>query len=231
MCNKEVIPIDPSTTSIATHEMNEEAALSTSTSTSFPLSTSSLVESVWKSLCSDLQIPSSLTASWWEIIFLEYTRPYRAYHTLQHLQEFIELYQQYSFALRSPSSPSQPLSSSHHIFLLAIFFHDLIYHPTTPQTNEDESILFFRLFVKECQAITPHDHLHQISPLVIELIDLTKKHQFGEDPQLLNPPHNAMLFCDMDMAILGSSRGRYEEYSQQVACILSLPSYSCLGSI
>lgn len=169
------------------------------------------VEKIWISLCQDFSLSSSLISSWWKLISLEYTLPHRAYHTLQHLQEFLHFYQQYSAIIEPMPSLSSSSSSSHHVFLFAIFFHDVIYNPTSSLSNEDESILLFQRFVKECQ----NTQLDQLTPLVIELIDLTKKHQFDEVLPLLNHHLNAKLFCDMDMAILGSSRERYQEYSRQ----------------
>jgi predicted metal-dependent HD superfamily phosphohydrolase len=176
------------------------------------------VEKIWRDLCEgELSLPSSLTTSWWNRILSEYTQPYRHYHTLQHLSEFLLHFSQNISLISSPLP-----------FLLAIFFHDIIYRPQS-STNEDESIQLFETFVHECHAVLTlptsaydaisaegvawHQRLDGISQSVIELIELTKSHQLNQAGEV---SLDAQLFCDMDMAILGSSPERYCEYSQQV---------------
>lgn len=185
------------------------------------------VERIWRDLCEgELSLPSSLASSWWDRISSEYSQPYRHYHTLQHLSEFLAHFHSHSSLISSPTP-----------FLLAIFFHDIIYLPQS-SANEDESIRLFQTFVRECHdshslpaaaaaagedrdptraggagGVAWHQRLDQISHAVIELIDLTKSHQLD---QAREASLDAKLFCDMDMAILGSSPERYSEYSQQV---------------
>jgi predicted metal-dependent HD superfamily phosphohydrolase len=173
------------------------------------------VEKIWKVLCEkELSLPSSLADSWWHRISSEYSQPYRHYHTLQHLSEFLFHYSTHS-SLISSSTP----------FVLAIFFHDIIYQPKS-NANEDESIQLFQIFIQQCHDAFPssgntsfrheswHQRLDEISISVIAFIELTKSHKFDEEGEV---SLDAQLFCDMDMAILGSSPERYSEYSQQVS--------------
>jgi predicted metal-dependent HD superfamily phosphohydrolase len=167
------------------------------------------VEATWNILCADLALPRSLAATWWKGIHTEYTKPYRHYHTLQHLSEFLGHY-----------SAHKDLISDRHSFLLAIFFHDLIYEPMQC-TNEDDSIQLFKLFVQDCHsaatATAGEDKVPKCSAAVIQLIELTKTHECGQSMAL-----DSQLFCDMDMAILGASEERYGQYSGQV-CPFSTP--------
>jgi predicted metal-dependent HD superfamily phosphohydrolase len=176
------------------------------------------VEVSWNQLCEDLDLPASLVTSWWKRIVTEYTRPYRHYHTLQHLSEFLGHYYEH-----------QALISDHRSFLLAIFFHDLVYEPSRSM-NEDDSIHLFKIFATDCHQQhaarsgvynqSEEDKVAKLSAQVIKLIELTKAHQC-QDTSL-----DSQLFCDMDMAILGASPERYREYSEQVHDLSSFTPHS-----
>ncbi|CAM9664914.1 unnamed protein product [Phaeothamnion confervicola] len=86
---------------------------------------------------------------------------------------------------------------------LAIFFHDVVYNPTSA-SNEEDSVLLYRAFAEEA-GLAPDD-VEQVSGFIMA----TKAHAYsGEDWDL-------KLFLDLDMAVLGRKRDGYEEYARQI---------------
>lgn len=91
---------------------------------------------------------------------------------------------------------------------MAIFFHDLIYDATR-HDNEEESAKAFREFVRDAPSTSP---LRSLEQPVVEMILQTKHHM--QCPS--GAPMDLKYFLDMDLAILGASKDRYEEYMRDI---------------
>ena len=89
---------------------------------------------------------------------------------------------------------------------MAIFFHDLIYDPTR-HDNEEESAKAFREFVRDAPSI-----LQPLEQPVVDMILQTKHHM--QCPS--GAPMDMKYFLDMDLAILGANKDRYEEYMRDI---------------
>lgn len=119
-----------------------------------------------------------------------YCEPQRAYHTVQHIVECLDLFHQVKAQLNDPLAVE-----------LAIWFHDVVYEPQAAD-NEQQSVAFMHRY---CSAV--------IAPAVLEKvstwIEATQQHLPSSDADL-----NALL--DIDLAILGSSTDRFAQYEQQI---------------
>ena len=153
---------------------------------------------------------------WWDRLEKLHCEPKRAYHTLVHLEEmvgYLRLFPQ----LDSPS------------IVLAIFFHDAIYDPTSG-TNEEDSAKLFRTFHTELSELTGRSTLdandNQGHPAenqdhggdgdgcwiksVMDMILATKSHQC---PGTDDSSQELCLLLDFDMAVLGKEPDAYDGYA------------------
>ena len=89
---------------------------------------------------------------------------------------------------------------THRIIIVSV-----IYDPKS-STNEDDSIILFQEFAKD--TVLSQEEIDTIS----KYIAATKNHM--EHPS--DFATDLQLFLDYDLAILGSDRQRYEQYSEQV---------------
>lgn len=121
-----------------------------------------------------------------ELITKHYTEPHRRYHTLEHIGFMFEIARERHIPLTRAQT-------------LAIWFHDVIYDPTR-NDNEEKSRQF------------AHDHMNHLQDVdfldVLMMIMDTKTHE----------PRSAMsaVVCDLDMAILATSRNFYLRYTQNI---------------
>ena len=170
-----------------------------------------IIKDTWNNLClKNLLISENLTNKWWEIIVCYYSQTHRYYHTTHHLLELITFYYKYENKIRNKE-----------IFLLSIYFHDVIYIPLL-NNNEIESIQIFQQFSNDCidyyknlknkKDFKIEKDFNLIVKEVIQYIEVTIHHKVNQN----NDSFDLKLFCDIDMAILGSRKERYIEYSQQV---------------
>jgi predicted metal-dependent HD superfamily phosphohydrolase len=118
-----------------------------------------------------------------------WSEPQRAYHTLQHLEECL--------CLLDDSAGEQPA-----LLEMAFWFHDAVYDPKVGD-NEERSADLAALALSDLGA----------SAVTIErvrrLIMLTKTHQPSDDA-------DEALLIDIDLAILGQSVERFDEYEAQI---------------
>jgi predicted metal-dependent HD superfamily phosphohydrolase len=153
------------------------------------------LQEIFFGLCADLDIDGvEKIMKWWDIISVRYSEPHRKYHTLVHLVEMFTLLEDYRNAIDDIWSVS-----------LAVFFHDIIYDPTSKQ-NEENSAVLFQDFVADVHAVK----LDSLSQKVNDMIIATKMHQST------SLPADIALFLDIDMSILGRDRERYILYAQQI---------------
>ncbi|CAM9669834.1 unnamed protein product [Choristocarpus tenellus] len=128
---------------------------------------------------------------WWNIVQERYREPVRYYHTLDHIADMLEGSKE--FELSRPE-----------LVQLAIFFHDLIYDPTS-STNEEDSACVFENFSVEA-ALEPGD-----VSTVTSYIIATKSHSVSDSDD-----NDLQAFIDLDMAVLGGQRGGYMGYAEKI---------------
>jgi predicted metal-dependent HD superfamily phosphohydrolase len=117
---------------------------------------------------------------------------HRHYHTLQHLRECLLHFDAASGLARRPAEVE-----------LAIWFHDAVYDPQRSD-NEERSADWARASViaAGCDAA--------LAERVHALVMVTKTHEAPAEDG------DAALLLDVDLAILGASPARFDEYERQV---------------
>jgi predicted metal-dependent HD superfamily phosphohydrolase len=120
-----------------------------------------------------------------------YSEPERAYHTLHHIAECLQLLQQTQGLARS--SPS---------IELAIWFHDAIYDPRRGD-NEERSALWAKAELRRAGASLA------LQDRIVSLVMVTCH---DAEPQT----QDEELMSDIDLAILGAGSRRFDEYERQV---------------
>ncbi len=131
-------------------------------------------------------LASSLAVAWAE--------PQRAYHTLQHLQECLDLFDAVTDECNNPAD-----------VLLALLFHDAIYDP---QRHDNEAQSAAWAARATAQMNLPADQVRRIEALVMA----TQTHVCGEGSEAADTAR----LLDIDLAILGSSPARFAEYERQI---------------
>jgi len=117
---------------------------------------------------------------------------HRHYHTLQHLRECLAHFEAASMLARRPPEVE-----------LAIWFHDAVYDPRRDD-NEARSADWARASVLAAGCAA------DMSDRIASLVLATRTHVAAQD----DPDTNLLL--DIDLAILGSSYSRFDEYEAQV---------------
>lgn len=125
-------------------------------------------------------------------LIASWSEPQRHYHTLRHLQECLEHLENWG--------RSSPVLNEVGI---ALWFHDAIYDPARLD-NEDKSARWASRAMKQLEADAT-----AIS-VIGRLIRATKHHSNPRKMEGLD------LMLDIDLAILGADRARFEEYERQV---------------
>lgn len=120
-----------------------------------------------------------------------YSEPQRAYHTLHHVAECLDLLQQ-----------TQSLTQSSASIELAIWFHDAIYDPRKTD-NELRSAEWARRELKRAGASAA------LQDCIVSMIMITCH---DGEPQTADEE----LLSDIDLAILGAGAKRFDEYERQV---------------
>lgn len=120
-----------------------------------------------------------------------WSEPQRHYHTLQHLGECLAHF-----------DAAQALAPHPGEVCLALWFHDAVYAPTR-HDNEQRSADWARESVLQAGGATAAaDRVHA-------LVMATRHDAAPSDA-------DAQLLVDIDLAILGAPRERFDEYEQQV---------------
>lgn len=153
-----------------------------------------LLKNSWHRLCQQLDLSSdqSVITQTYLKLLASYAEPHRVYHGIQHLVECISLFEQVSHWARQPA-----------LLEVALWFHDTIYQ-TQPYTadNEQRSATWAEVYLQQCN-VDP-----RIIQQVRDLVMATRHHQAKTvDEQLM---------VDIDLAILGSTPQRFEQYQQQI---------------
>ena len=121
-----------------------------------------------------------------------YSERHRHYHTLQHLRECLA---QFAAAAMLAQRPAEVEA--------ALWFHDAVYDPQRDD-NEAKSADWARASVLAagCEA--------EVAQRVAALVLATKGHRAEGDDA------DTALLLDIDLAILGTSYGRFDEYGRQI---------------
>lgn len=132
---------------------------------------------------------STLVAAWSE--------PQRHYHSLRHLQECLQLLERWGKG-----------AAARHEVGMALWFHDAIYDPQR-EDNEAKSARWATRALKELGAA------EESVRLIGQLIRATKHASGVSNARAMKVP-GIDLMLDIDLAILGTDRARFEDYERQV---------------
>ncbi len=140
----------------------------------------------WLPLAERMGIIGDATA-WHERLVRAYGEPQRAYHSLQHLDECLSVFDEAKALMQQPD-----------FIEMALWFHDAVYDP---KSGENEAL----------SAAMAVEALGGTSTArgVARLILLTKTHQPSEGP-------DDAWIIDIDLAIFAQSPERVLEYEQQI---------------
>lgn len=143
----------------------------------------------WRALWRQLGVPAH--EALFERLVAAYSEPQRHYHTLQHLRECLELFDQVRHLAQRPGEVE-----------VALWFHDAAYDPER-HDNEERSADWAR------QAMLAAGLPQEPAARVHALIMVTRHEAlpYGPDAQLL---------VDIDLAILGATPERFNEFEMQV---------------
>lgn len=120
-----------------------------------------------------------------------YNEPHRKYHTERHLRECLDLFARHRSWAVEPAEVE-----------MALWFHDAIYD-TKACDNEAKSAEWAERELSE--AGVSAEHIGRIADHI-----LATRHAAVPQGQ------DQMLLVDIDLAILGANRSRFEEYERQV---------------
>ena len=123
--------------------------------------------------------------------------PHRHYHSLRHLQECLQLLERWG----------KDIAARHEIGM-ALWFHDAIYEPERDD-NEDKSARWAAKALKELGVAD--DRVRRIGKLI-----RATKHLSPTAKARAARVDGLDLMLDIDLAILGSDRARFEAYERQV---------------
>ncbi|OTG66593.1 HD domain-containing protein [Acinetobacter silvestris] len=144
----------------------------------------------WEQFSDSFKGDADQTQALYAILFAAYIEQQRHYHTVQHIVECLKLFHQIKEQLDDPIAVE-----------LAIWFHDAVYDPKASDNEAQSADLMQNL----CSTLFNQVQIKKVADWIMA----TKKHQPSSDLDL-----NYLL--DIDLAILGSDRKRFEEYEQQI---------------
>jgi predicted metal-dependent HD superfamily phosphohydrolase len=148
---------------------------------------SHFVEARWQALCATLGVDA---AARFTEVARAYAEPQRAYHTAQHIEECLTIFDTVACMLHDA-----PLVE------LCIWLHDLVYEPKRSDNEARSADIACEWFA----ALAP-DRLQRLRDYILA----TKRHEPSPNDMDLQ----ALL--DIDLAILASSPERFREYGKQV---------------
>ncbi|KAN0019411.1 hypothetical protein ACTFIU_002619 [Dictyostelium citrinum] len=136
------------------------------------------------------------TNKWWNIINDRYNEKQRFYHNLTHINELLNLEEQFNSKLKKQE-----------VVQWSIWFHDIIYDPTRGD-NEEQSARLFLDFSKEVKL--SEEVISDVNKYILATANHTKvKSDEESDTDLL-------YFLDMDLSILGTEESVYSNYSDAI---------------
>lgn len=146
----------------------------------------------WTQLCNSKG--SQLTSQLWDEIETQYSEKSRHYHTLKHLYNMFQAYDEV-----------EALIDHKDAFQFAIWYHDIIYK-ASKNNNEEQSAL---VAINRLQKLSlENSQIELIKTLIIS----TKKHSILAKEHISD---NAYLL-DIDLSILGSDWNTYQTYCSNI---------------
>ncbi len=128
-----------------------------------------------------------------ESLLQRYAEPQRFYHTIDHLYDLAEQFEQYEATFGEDSIA----------VIAALFFHDAVYKGVHGKDEADSAAL--------AKQVLPYLDLGQRDvQRAVDIILMTAQHAASAGD------HAAQLFLDMDMSILGADPERYARYADNV---------------
>ncbi len=141
---------------------------------------------VWRDLALTAPDPSVL-----DEVVRRWAEPHRRYHTLQHLRECLALFEQLRGGAQHPGEVA-----------IALWFHDAVYDMAR-HDNEGASADWASRVLRDAGATA------QVAQRVNALIMATRHTQAPTTA-------DAQLLVDIDLAILGATPVRFDEYELQI---------------
>ena len=144
----------------------------------------------WQSAWADLGLPAP-AADVQASLLSRWSEPHRKYHTLQHLDECLALFERHRALAGHPGEVA-----------IALWFHDAIYD-TGRHDNEATSAQWAARVLRDAGADAA------VADRVHALIMATRHSEMPVTP-------DAKLLVDIDLAILGAAPARFAEYERQI---------------
>ena len=133
----------------------------------------------------------------WRDIDERYSEPVRAYHTLVHLQQLFDQFEQLKIKLKQPA-----------IVALALFYHDVIYDPK----RGDNELKSAEYAVEVLGKYLTAEQVRRIYNLIL----MTADNQHDSSHISSEQDSDAAYLLDMDLSVLGASWCDYERYAKAV---------------
>ncbi|MEQ1486082.1 metal-dependent hydrolase [Methyloglobulus sp.] len=134
---------------------------------------------------------ANVPAQLYDEIIAKYDEAHRYYHTLQHLAECLEKFDELRHLAVNPAEIE-----------LALWFHDAVYEPTSHDNEQ--------LSADWAQSSVLNVGLDKtVAERIYHLIMATQHHTKPEAT-------DTKILIDVDLAILGATPERYSEYEQQI---------------
>lgn len=140
----------------------------------------------WQTLAERMGIVGD-AAGWHERLVKAYSEPQRAYHSRQHLEECLLVFDEAKGFMQQPD-----------LIEMALWFHDAVYDP---KSGENEALSAVMAVEALGGTLTARE--------VARLILLTKSHQPGEGS-------DDAWIIDIDLAIFAQTPERVMEYERQI---------------
>lgn len=136
------------------------------------------------------------TKTLWRDIAVRYNETQRAYHTLRHVRQLFEQFEQIVAHLHKP-----------HLIALALYYHDVIYNPT----RSDNELKSAEHAVDKLKGYLNEEQCRYIYALIL----MTATHQLSELTDD-DKRSDAAYLLDMDLSVLGTPWPEYERYARAV---------------
>ncbi|MFC6998905.1 HD domain-containing protein [Rufibacter roseus] len=149
------------------------------------------LQQTWHQLAAHFSSDKALIHHLWNELETAYSATSRHYHTLQHLQNMLQLAQEHEASMQRPL-----------LVQFAIFYHDVVYKASRTD-NEEKSAEFAGL--RLLQLGLSEEQVQQVQ----EMILATKKHEVHSNPDV-------NLLLDLDLSILAKDWEAYQQYCGQI---------------
>ncbi|MEZ4616378.1 MAG: hypothetical protein R2867_12865 [Caldilineaceae bacterium] len=152
----------------------------------YPNTNAAAWQALWQGF--GVALPDS---QWFEDLQRHYREPNRAYHTLVHIDDSLQLFAQLAHLASQPA-----------IVRAALWFHDVFYD-STRSDNEEASAQWAAEIMHA--AGVPLSTVSRVQELILYT-------QHSQTP----PAGDGALLVDIDLAILGAATVRFDEYESQI---------------